>query len=127
MLKRYQVLLKDYLAEYIQYIGREYDLSFSETIRVALSLHFCEVISGMYPKKTFGVDTKEMTKAVKQSREHPEDLENLHKLISQAYFEARKAIEYRMTDVTKKDQDLVPKKKKKNVRKKKTGRKKQSS
>ena len=58
MLKRHQVLLTDWLADYMKYIADRYDLSFSEVIRLCLCLHCCDAISDMHPKKKFSVSSK---------------------------------------------------------------------
>jgi len=96
MFKRYQVLLTDWLGEYIKYTAEKYDLSFSEVIRILLCLYICELISEFHPRYKFPKERKELINIFKKVANKKISEEDIHKLISQAYFEARKAIEYRL-------------------------------
>ena len=101
MLKRNQVLLTDWLEDYVRYIGKRYDYSFSEVIRLCLCILFCEVLSKMYPKHKFGVDLKKIIKLSSNSLRGKADEEDLHRLISKIYFEARKAVEFNLSQIKK--------------------------
>ena len=94
MLKRHQVLLTDWLADYIKFLAEMYDASFSEVIRLSLCMEYAHTISLRYPgyktklnhKKTIG----ELNELIRTERFSEQN----HKIISQTYFEARKAIEF---------------------------------
>ncbi len=101
MLKRHQVLLTEWLAEYIWYIAEKYDLSFSEVIRMMLSIQFLRMIIEISPHYKSSVKQKEMIKTIKHITSHKMDEEIMHRLLSKLYFEARKAVEFRLTELGK--------------------------
>lgn len=101
MLKRYQVLLSDWLAEYAQFISQEYDISFSEAIRIIMCLGAVEAVRELYPRHKSNLPLKHMVKNVKEMAIYKLKEEVIHQKISQGYFEARKAIEFRMSEAKK--------------------------
>jgi hypothetical protein len=96
MLSRQQVLLEDWLVEYLKLIAEKYDLSFSEVIRIGLCAQFTEMINLLYPDIKSKIDKRWFLKLLQKAQGDKESREELHKLISKIYFEARKAIETRM-------------------------------
>jgi len=96
MLKRYQVLLPDWLENYIKYQTKLYDFSFSEIIRLQICLSALQTMKHFYPEYKSGFSPEEIF--TEQARNHPESIERNEILrnISKIYFETRKAIEYRM-------------------------------
>ena len=50
MLKRYQVLLEDFIADYAKYNAEKYDISFSEAIRLALCIQYGNWIAANHPQ-----------------------------------------------------------------------------
>ena len=102
MFKRHQVLLTDWLTDYAKYIAKEYDVSFSEVIRLSMCLYFGEMVSQIHPEYKFPLTKEKVAEIIEKisAKKLPE--EEIHKLISQAYFEARKAIEYRQSKVKEK-------------------------
>ena len=101
MLKRHQVLLNDWLADFIKYRSKEYDLSFSENIRLALCLYFSTMLSIQDPSFKSEMTIDKMAELIKQHKDTPEAEEERHKAISKAYFESRKAIENYMQNEKK--------------------------
>ncbi|MFH1655670.1 MAG: hypothetical protein ABH954_03565 [Candidatus Omnitrophota bacterium] len=94
MLKRYQVLLNDWLAGHIKKISERYDISFSEVIRLCLCLYIGGIIPKIYPKHKFRITEADISNlARKRALTDKLDTEDFHKLVSKIYFEARKAIE----------------------------------
>ncbi|MDD5730696.1 MAG: hypothetical protein PHN57_06170 [Candidatus Omnitrophica bacterium] len=94
MLKRYQVLLEDWQEEYVKRIAQKYDLSFSEVIRGLICLEAMLMVQQHYPEykaKLTGKDVKNTMDKFSKS-----DRERFHRFMSEAFFEARKAIEFRM-------------------------------
>jgi hypothetical protein len=89
MLKRYQVLLEDWQGDHLKLIAETYDLSFSEVIRLALSLGITNVIQSIDPKFKTTVDGGKIKEFL--SPKTTED--KRHQLLSNLYFEARKAAE----------------------------------
>jgi len=97
MLKRYQVLLTDWQEEYVKFIAERYDLSFSEVIRIVIVLEAIMMTSLLYPEYKTSLPIKEVMAKLKKMANPDRNEAELHKLISAGYFEARKAIEYRMS------------------------------
>lgn len=100
MLKRYQVLLPDWLEDNIKLFADRYDLSFSEVIRAKICVAILAAMPKVYPEYEPGLTLEEImnmfigTNAVKMEREE------VHRMLSKIYFEARKAVEYRMAKET---------------------------
>lgn len=91
MLKRYQVLINDWLADYVKYFSEKYDLSFSEVIRIMLCLQTGQWVSLVYPNFKFKISLKKIKSQLKKLDKQQTLEEEEHKLISKLYFEARKA------------------------------------
>lgn len=95
MLKRYQVLLPDWLEDYIKYLADKYDLSFSEVIRVEVCIAVISTISKLYPDYKLGITPEDILKLIKQDAQENMEREEEHRILSKIYFETRKAIEHR--------------------------------
>lgn len=93
MLKRYQVLLASWQADYLKYLSDKYDVSFSESIRAAVSLAIMCTIPKVYPEYKV---TKPGDKMCDISKKVADEVE-VHKLLSNLYYEARKAAEYSLS------------------------------
>lgn len=102
MLKRHQILLFDWLGSYIKFISKKYKISSSEFIRAALCVYIAQTIARVYSTKKFGASEKERIQAIKKVLEGKTTEEETHKFIAASYFEARKAIEFRMRREKKK-------------------------
>ncbi|MGD9014842.1 MAG: hypothetical protein PVI33_02310 [Candidatus Omnitrophota bacterium] len=94
MLKRYQVLLNDWLADYIKVLAEKYDASFSEVIRLSLCMEYAHTIPLRYPGYKTKLNPKEIIRKVNKTAKLKQFKEEEHKLMSQVYFEARKAVEF---------------------------------
>ena len=94
MLKRYQVLLNDWLADYIKVLTEEYDASFSEVIRLSLCMEYAYTISLRYPKFKTKLSHKKTIDELNELKRTKRFEEERHKVMSRAYFEARKAVEF---------------------------------
>lgn len=94
MLKRYQVLLPDWLENYIIQIAESFDLSFSEIIRLELCFSILSSTKSFYPKYKMGITPKEILESAFSQKEGKE--EEKHRFMSKIYFETRKAVEYRL-------------------------------
>ena len=95
MLKRQQVLITDWQADYIRDVAKIYDLSFSEIVRIFLSLGFVYVLSSNSPRYKTIIDNKGIKRMIKYAAKHNSSLNEIHSMISKVYFEARKAVEFR--------------------------------
>lgn len=94
MLKRYQVLLDEWLADFIKKRADYYDTSFSETIRIALCVYYGTIISQYCPEHKFKFTPEKVVAIYKNYNNTPKAEEMKHKYFSELYFEARKAIEH---------------------------------
>ena len=102
MLLRQQVLIEDWLVEYLKFLSEKYDLSYSEVIRLGLCAQFDEMITLAYPDIKSKIDKKKFLQLLHKSEKIKESREELLKAISAVYFEARKTIEARMAKEKKK-------------------------
>jgi len=97
VLNRYQVLIPDWLEEYIENLVETFDLSFSEIIRLLICFSILYLIPTLYPEYKPGFSVQEIFKQRKEFAldKLPED--EAHRTISKIYFEARKAVEFRLS------------------------------
>lgn len=102
MLKRYQVLLPDWLEDYIKFLVNEFDLSFSEVIRVELCIAILNTIPQIYPDFKPSITAEEISKLVVKNLNQQIERDEAHRILSQIYFETRKATEYRLKTAKKK-------------------------
>ena len=94
MLKRYQVLINDWLADYYRFVAEKLDFSFSEMVRLVLCKHIMDVTKIAFPKYEGKVDEKIFREIIKNRDIGGSiGIEELHKFMSTLYFEARKAKE----------------------------------
>ena len=93
MLKRHQVLINDWLADFIKERAKGFDISFSETIRMVLCVYYTMLLSQYCKECKTDMTMKKNAARTKKWIESPEPLEEMHKAMSRVYFEARKAIE----------------------------------
>ncbi len=97
MQKRYQVLIPEWLEEYIKWGVQKYGLSFSELIRLEICQAILGYISSRYPEYKTGFKMKDLITGISNFEKGKMDREMLDKTISSIYFETRKAIEYRFS------------------------------
>ena len=102
MLKRYQVLLDDWLAGHINTMCERYDTSFSEQLRIALCRKYLDLIPLMYPQYKNYVDLEDEKRIVKKGNYEDIGREGLHMRLSKMYFETQKAIEFANAQEAKK-------------------------
>jgi hypothetical protein len=95
MLKRHQILLTDWLTEYVNFITKYYDMSFSEAVRLLMCFGALQAISELYPHFKPKASVKKMFKELKKAGSDRLKEDVFHRNISLVYFDARKAIELR--------------------------------
>jgi len=94
MLKRYQVLLNGWLADFLKHMGDKYDLSFSETLRLAVCQYYLTMIQELYPEKEFEMSIQKNSERVKNYGGTDEDEQEKHEVMSRIYFKCSKALEF---------------------------------
>jgi hypothetical protein len=101
-LKRYQVMLSDWMGDYVKFVAERYDLTTSDVIRGHMCFGFLYAISMMYPEFKSDLESKKFAELPKKVDNANLDIEELHKLTSKIIFEARKAVEYRFSKIERK-------------------------
>lgn len=96
MQKRIQAVLPDWMEEYINFIADKYDISISEAIRSQICLGVISMVSEMYPEYDSEFTPRDIYESVAQFNGGTLDREPFLKLLSKTYFEARKAVEFRL-------------------------------
>ena len=101
MLKRYQVLLPDWLEDYIKLGVETYGFSFSEIIRLLLCFSVLTQIPALDPEYTPNLTIEDILGSINKAASEHAGKKSFNSLVSQIYFETRKAIEYRMQKLEK--------------------------
>ena len=110
MLKRYQVLLPDWLGDWVEHLVNMYDLSFSEIIRAEICYSILAGTANLYPDHKLGLTIQEISKLSKKNAAEEMNRDEMLRTISKMYFETRKAVEFRLD---KERKNIKNKKKKK--------------
>ena len=97
MLKKYQVLIPEWLEDYMKYLAERYDLSVSEIIRAEICFAVISQVSHFYPDHKPGISNAEILDAFKSNLGKDFEREEIHRILSKVYFETRKAVEYRLS------------------------------
>jgi len=97
MLKRYQVLLPDWMEDNIKYYIDKYGLSFSEGIRAELCSAIIATVQLQFPEYKPDITLEEIIDKQKKMRNRKIKKEEIKQILSKVYFEARKATEYRQS------------------------------
>lgn len=96
MFKRYQVLLPEWLEDYIKFGINKYGLSFSELIRLQVCFSTLAFINKLHPEYRANITPDDILNTIaKTSGEEKIDRDEVKRYASDIYFETRKAIEYR--------------------------------
>lgn len=96
MYKRYQVLLSDWLEDYIKLVSKSYDISFSEVIRVHMGIAILYVIPILFPEYKPNLENDEFRELSKKAAKGELKGDEVHQMASKILFEARKAVEHRV-------------------------------
>ena len=102
MLKRYQVLLPDWLEDYLKWGVKQYGLSFSEIIRLEICFSVLAMIEELHPEYKPNLSMKDILSTAKSFNKSKLKKEDINRFASNVYFETRKAIEYRSSKALKK-------------------------
>jgi hypothetical protein len=95
--KRYQVLLPDWLEENIKYYVEKYGLSFSEGLRAEIYYAILTSVPKQFPEYKPGISSDELHGMIQKTSDKELTKEQINRLLSRVYFEARKAVEYRLS------------------------------
>lgn len=98
-MNKFQVLLPDWLEDYIEFLSEKYDLPISEIIRMQVSAAGLFMVTMLYPEFETKL-TLDVVKKLPSEYAESADQEQLKRKISKLYHESRKAVEYRMEKET---------------------------
>ena len=95
MLKRYQVLIPDWLEDYLKVVCKAYDMNFSEAIRAEVFIAIILSVQNLFPEFEMDFSFDDMFSVSKGKSPFKIDRAVLKKGLSKLSFEARKAAEFR--------------------------------
>ncbi len=98
MLKKYQVLIPEWLEEYIIFLAEKYDLSFSEIIRSEVCFSILCTVTHFFPDFKSSLKPQELLEMMKEKFADDVEREEIYRFLSRMYFEARKAVEHRLSE-----------------------------
>lgn len=97
MLERHQILLTNWQVEYAKFLAEKYDISLSESVRALLCTGIIHSVSRIYPEFKPSQSIKKTVDAIEKEKSGKIRQEMFHKVLSEAYFDARKAAELRIS------------------------------
>jgi hypothetical protein len=97
MLQRHQILLASWQVEYAKFLSEKYDISLSESVRALLCTGIIHSVSKIYPQFKPKRGIKKTVDTLKKVSSGKIRQEMFHRVLSDAYFDARKAAELRMS------------------------------
>ena len=95
--KKYQVLLGNWMEDYLKFICERFDLNFSSVIRVYMCLGILFALSNTQLDYKIDLPKDELLKLSKKVSKDELLEEEIHQLLSKIVFETRKAVEYRLS------------------------------
>ena len=95
MSNKFQVVLPDWMEDYLKHLVDRYDLNISEVIRLQICFAVMCMTEKLFPEFDAGL-TPEAVTALPKADSDNIDREQLMRTLSKIYFEARKAVEYRL-------------------------------
>jgi len=96
MPKKYQVILPDWMADYLEQIAETYELTISEILRLEICFGILSATQQFFPEYEQKSSLTEIFKQHQDTKPKDIDRELFHKNISKIFFETRKAVEFRM-------------------------------
>ena len=98
MKKKYQVLIPDWLEDYIKYLAERYGMNFSEIIRAEICYAILCHVTHFYPDFKPSINPNEILGWLKNPSKEDLGKKEMHQVLSKIYFEARKAVEHRLEE-----------------------------
>ena len=94
MLKKYQVLLPDWLEEHVKFLAIKYDLSFSEIIRGEICYTTLSAIMHRHPEYKPKLPPEKIMELFEEHDYEESEKNEIYRTMTDIYFETRKALEY---------------------------------
>jgi len=101
MLNRYQIMLNNWLSDYLKIIAKKYKSNLSEMVRISLCLSIGRLIS-QYCKCDFNFNEKKLLEMMKKFPPSKQEAKARKALINNLYFECRKIIDCHLEKLKKK-------------------------
>ena len=101
MLRRKQVMISDWLDDFLHAASKRYKLSYSEIIRIATCHHMISVICERDPKFKMLTTTKQVAKNMKAYCKGTAGEVETRKMIADIYLEAKKILDIRLKEINK--------------------------
>ncbi len=95
MVEKFQVLLPEWLADYVHYLAGKYDMKISEVIRIQVSAAALFMAMRLHPEYEADIEINQIVTGMAEHATQ-NDKEKVERLASKLLFETRKAVEYRM-------------------------------
>jgi len=95
MKKKFQVVVPDWMEDYLNYLVDRYDLNISEVIRLEICFAILAMTEKLFPEHEMGITSEQISELPTLDMDKIER-DQLMRMLSKLYFEARKAAEYRM-------------------------------
>ena len=98
-MKRNQVLLSDWLEDYMNFLSKRFNVSTSEAIRIQLCIAILAMVPLLFPEYKPNIIIDDFLKVTEKWAKGEVENEDHHKILSKVYFEARKAAEFRLSKI----------------------------
>ena len=95
MAKKFQVVLPDWLEDYLVHLVNRYELNVSEVIRLQICFAILCMSEKIYPDLELDISPQDLSSMPGLKAEEI-DREELLRTLSRIYFETRKAVEHRL-------------------------------
>ena len=96
MPKKFQVVLPDWLEDYIQHLVERYELNFSEILRLEICIAILSLGKKLFPEFDPAVGLDDIAEFIQNYDPKKIDRETFLRFNSKIYFETRKVVEYRL-------------------------------
>lgn len=94
MLKKYPILLPDWLEEHVKFLALKYDLSFSEIIRGEICYTTLSAIMHLYPEYRSKLSPEKIMEIFTEHDYADTEETEIYRTMTDIYSETRKALEY---------------------------------
>ena len=99
MQKKIQVMIPIWMMDYFEKLGGYIELNTSELFRLYTCVAIIASVTNLFPDYKAGITLNEIFEKIKVVIDKDEDREEIFRFLSDIYFEARKAAEYRLKKI----------------------------
>ena len=106
MPKKYQVILPDWMVDYLEKTAETYELTISEVLRLEICFGILFATQQIFPEYELKTLLADLFKQARDIKPKDIDREQFHRDLSKILFETRKAVEFRMEKLKKIHEEL---------------------